>query len=81
MCLTSKGRELTCVNEWQRENVAQHGITKRDPMYASMMTIQLIEQCGSIDGVKAAASEFNTKAAAEAAEESRAQVWKKRARL
>jgi 8-oxo-dGTP pyrophosphatase MutT (NUDIX family) len=81
MCLTSKGRELTCVNEWQRENFAHHGITKRDPMYASMMTIQLVEQCGSIDGVRAAASEFSTKAAAEAAEESRTQVWKKRACL
>eukprot|EP01045_Picozoa_sp_COSAG04_P031556 COSAG04_NODE_5881_length_1465_cov_1.560029_1_plen_220_part_00 len=59
VCLTSKNTSLTPVNEWQERAYAEHGITARDPMYATMFTIKDVESAGSEDGLRAAAREFD----------------------
>ena len=59
MMLTSKCVSLVPVNDFQREEFRKYGIEKRDPMFASMMTLQLVEDCGSVEGVKEASGEFD----------------------
>ena len=59
MCLTSKNTELTPVNAWQRQVYAEHGIVKRDPMYATMFTLKDVEAAGSLEGLRELAQDFD----------------------
>ena len=59
VCLTSKSVELTAVNDWQRDAYAEHRIGKRDPMYATMFTLQDVEAAGSLDGLRELARDFD----------------------
>jgi 8-oxo-dGTP pyrophosphatase MutT (NUDIX family) len=58
LCVTSKGESLTPVNDFQRESFALHGIQKRDPMYATMLTLLAVEKAGTMDGLREASVAF-----------------------
>ena len=71
MMLTSKCLSLVPVNNFQRDEFGKYGIQKRDPMFASMMTLQLVEDCGSVQGVKEASREFDISVVEQAHEEAK----------
>lgn len=75
MMLVSKAVVCQPVNEFQRTQFAKYSIPQRDPMYASMMTVQALEACGSIEGVRSAATGFQTSSAQRASTEATAQTW------
>lgn len=73
--LRSKSASLDSVNEFQQREFARHGILRRDPMYASMGVLRAVEDCGSIDGLRKAARNFDKELSERAAEEARTQTW------
>merc|ERR1712137_325920 len=73
--LRSKGKTFQPVNAFQQSEFARYGITERDPMYASMGLLNILEACGSLAGIRAAAKEFDGEMSATAEQEARTQRW------
>jgi ADP-ribose pyrophosphatase YjhB (NUDIX family) len=48
-----RGRPLSCVNDWQRQEFEKYGITKRDHMYQTMVTLMEIGELGTLEKIKA----------------------------
>jgi hypothetical protein len=57
--LTSKGRQLVPVNDFQKCEFDKYGIKRRDPMYASMQTVRLLEEVGSIEALRGLPRHFD----------------------
>eukprot|EP00746_Dinoflagellata_sp_MGD_P043676 gnl/MRDRNA2_/MRDRNA2_206199_c0_seq1.p1 gnl/MRDRNA2_/MRDRNA2_206199_c0~~gnl/MRDRNA2_/MRDRNA2_206199_c0_seq1.p1 ORF type:complete len:316 (+),score=62.18 gnl/MRDRNA2_/MRDRNA2_206199_c0_seq1:52-948(+) len=75
MMLVSKCEKLAPVNAFQQKEFGKYGIKKRDPMFASMHTIQAIESCGSIEAVRDSAKEFEESAALRSREQAATQIF------
>ena len=54
--LTSSSESLECVNEWQRTEFERYGVTKRDPMYQTMMVLKEVGELGTIENIKVRAA-------------------------
>lgn len=43
---------LPFVNDWQREQFARYGVSGRDPMYQSMVTLQEVQALGGVEEIR-----------------------------